>query len=187
MENLAQYIKTLYGSQTLKFIQGKRLSFQPFLQNDYGKNNDCTLTSIASILHYYGYGEMDFLYPKVEEIAEAHMYNGDTYGTLPIFISKIFSEAAGHKARSKYFKNIGFNFNLIKNLIDRDKPIILNLHDDGVGKYKDHSVTVFGYTIHQIDGGKNIFTLLIYDNWSKEIRWVIYNKLSMISSITYLA
>lgn len=186
MENLAQYIKTLYGSQTLKFIQGKRLQFQPFLQNDYGKDNDCTLISIASVLHYYNRGEMDFLYPKVEKIAENYLYNGDSYGTLPIFISKIFSKAAGHKARSKYFKNIGFNFRTIQNLINANDPVILNLHDDGVGIYENHSVIVFGYTIHKIDNDKEIYTLLIYDNWSKEMSWIIYNKLSMISSISYL-
>ena len=186
MENLAQYIKTLYGSQTLKFIQGKRLLFQPFLQDDYGKDNDCTLTSIASILHYYDYGEMDFLYPKVEKIAEQYFYNGDTYGTIPIFINKIFSKAADRKTTSKYLKSIVFNFKTIQNLIDNNIPVLLNLHDDGVDNYENHSVVIFGYTVHKIDNNKEIYTLLIYDNWSKEINWIIYNKLSIISSISYL-
>ena len=106
MENLAQYIKTLYGSQTLKFIQGKRLQFQPFLQNDYGKDNDCTLISIASVLHYYNRGEMDFLYPEVEKIAENYLYDGDSYGTLPIFISKIFSKAVDIQLCVMYNMNI---------------------------------------------------------------------------------
>ena len=188
MENLAQYIKTLYGSQTLKFVEGNRLSFQPFLQKDYGKLNDCTLTSIASVLHYYTHEEMDILYPIVEKVAEKHFYNGDKYGTIPFFISDIFSEAAGgRKAKSKYLKSIGYNFNTIKNLINAGNPVILNISNDGVGKYRNHSVTIFGYVVYKIDNDKTIFTLLVYDNWTKEIRWVVYNKLSTISSITYLA
>ena len=87
---------------------------------------------------------------------------------------------------SKYFKNIGFNFRTIQNLINANDPVILNLHDDGVGIYENHSVIVFGYTIHKIDNDKEIYTLLIYDNWSKEMSWIIYIDSKMLGLSVYM-
>lgn len=186
MESLARYLKQLYQSETIELVEGKRLPVEPYLQDNYGEANDCTLVSIASVLHYYHMGQVDELYPKVEKVAKQYFYNGNTCGTLPIFIRKIFQIVAGRKVKSSYFKSIGYSFNQIQKQIDYGNPVILNLMDDGVGKYKNHSVVVIGYTVHKLDNDKYVFTLLINDNWSKETQWIVYNKLSTISSIVYL-
>ena len=57
--------------------------------------------------------------------------------------------------------------------------------NDGRDIYKNHSVVVAGYQCYKIDG-KDVRLLAIYDNWAKEIRYIDYKKLSIISSIHYL-
>jgi hypothetical protein len=62
----------------------------------------------------------------------------------------------------------------------------LNIHNDGRDYYKNHSVVVVGFVTYQIDGGKQIHMIAVYDNWTNSIGYVDYQKLSKISSVNYL-
>ena len=61
----------------------KTLPFKPFLQDEYGKDMDCTLTSIsACIANRTGkISDSDFavIYANIETCAGYYFYNGDTY------------------------------------------------------------------------------------------------------------
>ena len=58
--------------------------------------------------------------------------------------------------------------------------------NDGRSFYKNHSIVVIGYNRYKIDN-REIRILAIYDNWAKEVRYIDYERLSMISSINYYA
>ena len=166
---MEKFIKQFYGANTIELLDYKKLSVQPFLQNDYGEANDCTLVSITSILHYLNKEPFEKIYPKVENIAKKYFYNGKTCGTIPIFIKQIFQTAAGRKVKNIYLKSIGFTFNQIIEQIDNSNPVILNMMDDGIGKYENHSVVVVGYAVYRMNSDKIIPVLLINDNWSKDL------------------
>lgn len=183
---MEKLIKQFYQVNSLELLDYKKLPVVPFLQKDYGEANDCTLVSIASILYYLKKGTVEENYSKIEKIAKKYFYNGKTYGTLPIFIKQIFQTIANRKAKSIYLKSIGFLFSQIQEQIDKNNPVILNLMDDGIGKYKNHSVVIIGYAVYKINNNKIIPILLINDNWSKETQYILYDKLSTISSIVYL-
>ena len=63
--------------------------------------------------------------------------------------------------------------------------MILSINKDGRDYYNNHSITIIGYLIYQVD---NAFEpmLLVYDNWNTQACVVDYKALSMISSINYM-
>lgn len=153
-------------------------NFTPLLQKDYGKDKDCTLTSITAILG----GNPQETYDKVEKIALKYGYNGDTYGTIPIFTKSIIDKASGTKSKQGYLKNIGYSWKKIQELINNNQSIILSLNKDGRDYYKNHSVVIVGWVILN----NKTRLLKIYDNWYLTPAYIDYDKLSLISSINYM-
>lgn len=156
------------------------------LQNDYGKDNDCTLTSITTVLKYYKRTiDIQDIYNTVETIAKVYGYTG-FYGTPNISIKAIYNKLLNKfnipkKVKEYLFKNIGFTFEKIQNEIDKDNLVLLNLWKDGRNYYKNHTVLIVGYL--QIEDKK---LLAVYDNWNYGISYIDYNLLSKISSIHIL-
>lgn len=154
------------------------------LQRDYGKAQDCSLVSILCVLQKdKKMTSLQSVYDIIESIASKYYYNGDKWGTIPFYIKNIMSKTynalgISRKFSVKYGKGIGFTFNTIKNLIDRDIPMVLSMFSDGVGKYKSHSVVVVGY-----DNATK--ELIIYDNWTLEPQRIKYSKLCVISCINW--
>ena len=162
-------------------------NIQPLLQCDYGEANDCTLTSITTVIHSYLPSlSINTIYNQVETIAKRHGYT-DIKGTQPIVIKTIYQKALDifklpYHVRSKYLKGIGFTWNFIKENFERgDAPIILNLWKDGRDYYYNHTVLIIGYL-----ESRNKKMLAVYDNWFEDISYIDYGKLSTICSIQYI-
>lgn len=192
--NLSIYIKNYYNCSN-PFIAEQKIinNFPSLLQKDYGAPQDCTLVSITSIVNYLTNLKHDpeDIYEYTEEIAKGYFYNGNSYGTIPIFVNNIFNKVIAKfnlqkRPKSGYMKNVGYNIHKIKQQIYNGNPVILNIQNDGRNYYKNHSVVIVGFTTYQIDNGQQIHMLTIYDNWAKEYSCVDYNRLCSISSINYL-
>ena len=148
------------------------------LQKNYGKRFDCTLTSLACI-----FGEE--YYATIERIAEKYGYDGDKNGTNPLVVRCITQELAKRikvkgKAKSAYGKSIGWTWGMVKRLIAKNTPVVLNLWDDGRKYYHDHTVTIVG--VEEYQNGK---FLIVLDNWNESVSLIDYNKLCVISSINW--
>lgn len=148
------------------------------LQKNYGEDYDCTLTSLAAI-----FGEEH--YALIEEYAKDYGYDGKKRGTSPFKVASIMQrvmEALGieGEAHSRYGKGVGFNLRLIKKLLGRGHRVVLNIHSDGRGYYRNHSVLVVGLAccdFHRL--------LAVYDNWNEGVSYVDYDKMCVISSINW--
>lgn len=178
--NLSVYLDKNYGTVRNPGMVKRISGYTPLLQADYGKDYDCSLTCITAMLME---GDPKSTYDKVEEVAKKYFYNGDRGGTIPFFIKAIIDKVAGVNSKRGYGKGIGYNWEKIRTLIHQNKPIILSIASDGRNYYKNHSVTIVGY--NQYNNGK-IRLLAVYDNWHKEISYIDYNRLSVISSINYI-
>lgn len=185
--NLQAYILKEYGDTShlavkKNYIQG----IKPLLQNDYGEDQDCSLTSITTVVSYYKPQlQIQFIYDQVEKIAKKFLYKGNR-GTPTITMNVIFNKVLqlfqiNLKSHNGYIKNLGYNYVGIKNLINKNRPTLLSLSKDGRNFYANHTVLVIGY--YEIDKAKMI---AIYDNWYKQISYIDYNKLAIISGINYL-
>ena len=185
-KNLMKYLSDNYGEGFL-VSEAHIAKVVPLLQKNYGGQNDCTLTSITSIISYIVNNKVwiTTLYQEVEDIAEKYFYKEDR-GTMYAAIRSIFNESvkkySNKTSCAKFGKGTGYNFEYIKSKIDEKMPLILSMTNDGMDYYKNHSVTIVGYAIYKING-KNVNLLKIYDNWTTEVSYVDYNKLSPISSI----
>ena len=179
-KNLSQYVSsTEYHPIIINGVPN-------LLQNNYGKDNDCTITSITALIKYLQPNrEIQAIYNEVEKIAKRHGYTG-FYGTPSLMISCVFKKTlkyfqTGLRSKTKILKNIGFTFEDIQAQINNHNPVLLNLWEDGRNYYKNHSVLIVGYFI--VNGYK---LLIVYDNWNLGISYIDYNKLSIISSINTL-
>lgn len=190
--NIKKYLYEKFGYDAdIKLMGEKRLKDVPILlQDDYGEDNDCTLTSITcAIKRLNRTMSENEIYDTVEKVAKKYFYNGKLYGTIPLFIKSIWDEA-NRKCNCKLltgwrvFKGLGFNQNSIKELLDKERLVILSLHSDGRNYYKDHTITVFGYNLYEINGKEKVF-LAVYDNWYRSVSYIDYDELSIISSINY--
>lgn len=151
-------------------------------QNKYGEDYDCTITSITSICYtLFRHPTEKEIYDIVESIGKKYGYRGNR-GTNSFMIKPIFDkslEALSNKKYSTkvgYLKGIGYNFNTIKTLIDKNIPIILSFWK--CEKYSNHTITIIGYNDETKD-------LIIADNWSVRPQKINYNNISFISSINY--
>lgn len=187
--NLKQYLAETYGGTPVLQQQRKIENFFPLLQKDYGEAQDCTLTSITSIVYFLSKNKLSIqeIYNQVEKIAKKYLYKG-TRGTPFLTMRKIFHEALKlYEMPQAYMgigKDLGYNFATIRNQINKNNPIMLSMLTDGRDYYNNHSVTVFGYEIYKVKN-KQIKMLCVYDNWITNIRYVDYNKMSAISTIHY--
>lgn len=158
------------------------------LQKDYGEEQDCTLTSMTALMQYYTQKDIKELYANIEKTARKLGYRGNV-GTNPLVIRTLMQTLCVKYHLKKtcyscYLKGIGYTINLIKKLVNKNIPIILNLSKDGRNYYENHSVLIVGYK-EIIAPNKTYFLLKIQDNWNKEITYIDYAKLHMISSINY--
>lgn len=168
-------------------------NFKPLLQSDYGKDMDCSLTSITACIFYYAdditydFKDADMkcknIYDNIVALAENCCYNGDTYGMIPFFIKKVYNwglsvfNPDGYKrTKSAYLKGVGFNYKTICDAIDHDMPVILSMFR--CGKYHNHTVSVIGYM-------STTKQLIIYDNWTRAQQCIKYDDISFISCINY--
>ena len=178
---LSRYLNT----DTLKIQECKEIeNFQPLLQKNYGEDYDCSLVSITMIINNYRKELVPLdIYKKVEKIAKNYFYNGKVFGTLPFFIKSIFDRSLKEykiykTTKAKYLKDCGFTYNLIKENVKAQKPMILSMWNDGRNYYKNHSVVIIGYAI--INNKK---FLIVFDNWSRERAYIDYSKLNKMSCL----
>ena len=148
------------------------------LQKNYGEDYDCTLTSLAAIFGEEHYG-------LIESHAKKHGYVGKTCGTNPFKVKAIMQgvmDSIGIKGKcySRYGKGVGFNWYTIGNLLKRGHHVVLNIHKDGRGYYRNHSVLIVGFARH---GTHKM--LAVYDNWNEGISYVDYDKMCVIASINW--
>lgn len=184
LSNLKLYLSFVYKTDNIKLLEKSVIEhISSYLQNDYGLEGDCSITSIATLISFLEQKNFDNVYNKVETEAKRFFYKGK--GTIPFFIKFIASNSSDNKKfQDRYIKNFGFRFSTIKNLINDKKPIILSLFNDGRNYYKNHTVLIVGYEIWQV-GHKKRKMLIIYDNWTSSYSYIDYNKLSKISTICY--
>lgn len=195
VSNVQNYLKEKYKANTCvlsgaNFATGK----SGLLQRDYGKENDCTITTITDLLRIKFYDTVDpsIVYNVVEKKAQAFGYTGEKIGTNPLTINSIMKEISKNlllpcRTKSKYVKGlpiVGWNKKDIIKSIDLGNPVILNIFRDGRQYYDSHSILVVGYSTYLVDD-KEVFMLLVHDNWHKDVCIVDYDLL-FISSINYL-
>ena len=142
--------------------------------------------SITTIISFYQPKiKIQDIYNIVEKIAQKYLYTSNR-GTSFIFVNNILNKSLQyfniqHQAQSAYLKNICYNFEEIKNSINNNLPVLLNISNDGRNYYKNHTVLIVGY--YELN---HIKMLAVFDNWTTQMSYVDYNKLSIISSINYL-
>ena len=189
--NIQSYMAEMYPKLTVKTEKSKIISSIPaLLQKDYGEDNDCTLTSLTAIMMFLTrQTKANNIYSIVEKVAKQYGYTGST-GTNPLFIKKIFdnvlkSLSVKKSTKARYLKCGGYNFALIKQLINVKTPIILSMSTDGRNYYENHSVLIVGYKEYTLSDNKIKRFLIVQDNWNKDKSFIDYDKLSVISSINY--
>ena len=189
--NIQKYIQNLFPNQKCTLLACKEIKeVMGLLQKDYGELQDCTLTSATAMLQYYTKDNIWKIYHIVEQYAKKRGYKGDV-GTNPIVIRYILLDLIKYyklkkSAYSAYLKNLAFNFDSIKKLIDNNIPVILNISNDGRGYYKDHSVLIIGYEEYKTTNNQKIQLLKIKDNWDIQTSYLDFSKMSVFSSINYM-
>lgn len=164
-----------------------------FLQSEYGDDNDCTIVSIATIVYAvikrkYGYSK-NITFQEIYDVALKYAkkcWYTPSIGTLPFFNRTILKHTLKHfgidkKVKTAYFKKIGFNAKYFKNYL----PMNLSIYKDGRGYYENHSVTIIGYAIYKVQEQEKVF-ITVLDNWSKERRYIDFDRLHTICSINYI-
>lgn len=191
--NIKQYLQQVYnfGGQITE-LHRKQLSVPVFLQNNYGKSGDCTLTSILTLTKYYNKSaDTNDVYDYIEDIAtKKYFYNGDSYGTIPFFNKTILKQTfkqfgINRKVTSKYLKDIGFNLETILQCLDNNTPVIISIFRDGRKYYDNHTITIIGYVQYKDENGKIMTILQVYDNWFSSYSFLDYNAICNISMICY--
>jgi hypothetical protein len=151
--------------------------------------NNCTLTSITRIMKYYydrGYTgipkDIKKIYKKVREIGVKNGYDPKKTGLLRgLFVYtpweidnliqntwKAFGYPNGNGNNSYLFK-----LRTIKSNIDNSNPLLLNITS---GYYKDHTVSVIGYTVFSKEGENDKTFVQIYDGWNDTVRYIDWTK-----------
>lgn len=158
-------------------------TFKPLLQNDYGEEKDCSLTSItactAFLLHR---SDINHIYSITEHTAHLWGYSGTEHGTFSVTIKPIWEqvfEACGQpkKVAARFFKGIGYNLNTIQEQLTKGNPVVLSVVKINKTSYKNHTITIVGFEDEK---------LFIYDNWSKILRQINYKDISFNSSINFM-
>ena len=141
--NLGQYCVYPFSVKSEKEIS----NVLGLLQRNYGQDQDCTLTSMTALLLYYTKkNNVQDIYNEVERIATKLGYKGNI-GTNPLVVRCLMQSVLKRyqikkTCYSAYLKSIGYTIDLIKKIINKDVPIILNLSNDGRKYYKNHSVLI---------------------------------------------
>ena len=189
--NLLEYLKKKYNVENIQnCIKVNQLfGMEPLLQEDFGGDNDCTLTAIATILMKYTDADPTTIYSVVAKHGKKLGYT-DKGGTNPLVMRTVMNLSAKElgvkkKAVVRYGKNVSYNFAGIKQHIDAGRPLMLSMFKDGRDFYDDHSIVVIGYGEYKIDNKRKAKMLKVYDNWYKEVCYVDYDLIHTFSSIHY--
>ena len=172
-----------YTNNEQKILDKYIYNVPTLLQSDYGDINDCVLVSIASLIIYLN-PQLDIMqvYNQITLFAKKYGYR-PTFGTPNIMIKTILEKSLEYfqlpyKTKNYYIKNLGFDYQDIKDKIDNNLPILLTIWRDGRNFYKNHNVIISGYYYTQ-----NYKLLAIKDNWYKTNSYLDYNKLNCICNI----
>lgn len=189
-DNIGEYLFFKYGVIPVKTYEDV-LPVTPLRQGDYGGENDCTLTSITSVINYLTEQRFNVstIYKIVETIAKKYFYrpSGMFSGTFLLFISSIMKKSYDRlnlkykKIHGAYIKGIGFSFNKIVNILLKGTPVIINLSRANDGYYHSHTVTIVGFALYN---NKYRF-LVIEDNWEPEYRYIDYDEMNSLCSINW--
>ena len=189
LANIDAYLQEQIGTTYVTERRGTIPMNDPLVQINFGEkyDGDCTLTTLTEIWSYYTGIAPRVIYDEIRAFAESKRFYTKN-GTAPIFVNAINKHMSDKRKRgSRYFKNIGFNFQTICDKINEGTPVVLNITDDGRGFYKRHTVTVVGYHVFaNIYTGKIIPFLLVHDNWKADVSYLDFEKLSVLSSINYM-
>lgn len=202
ISDVNNYIKEVYRVKGIeKNMPESIYNIKGLLQNNYGTQN-CSLTCITCVVWYllkYTTNYSDkIVYRTVKNNTNWYSYDENKYGTIPIFIDNILGKTMdnfhlGYASDNKTFKNvplIGYKFKHIQERIKAKTPVILNIFRDGRNYYDNHSITVIGYNIFTVinEKGKreDLIFLKVLDNWREEPSYVDFQKISTVSSITYV-
>lgn len=158
-------------------------NFRCLDQDNYGEDNDCTLTSLTAVIDFYlaHTKQVPEIYTTVENTARKYGYTG-IKGTDPWFIRRLFNELlrkfyfTNNKTSVRYFKNMGFTYETICDQIDKCNPVIMNVWN--AGKYHNHTITVIGYD-------RTNKTLTVADNWGVRPQVLRWSDIGFICSINY--
>ena len=199
VSSLNNYIKEAYDIKSIDIKTCRTMyNIYGLVQADYGKPYDCSLTCITCILKYFLRNDAEEIYNTVVNCTDWYSYNGDKFGTVPIFVDNVFNRALSYynlkfEAHNKTFKNVplvGYSYNDIKKSIDKKLPVIINLSDDGRDYYSNHSITAIGYYEYNVvdsnNKSKTLYFIKVFDNWNKTFSFLDFQKLSKTSSITLL-
>ena len=192
--NIKKYLQENYRfGDTINEVYRKQLSAPVFLQNNYGQEGDCTLTSILTLVEYYDRTlNTNDVYDYIEKIARKFLYNGNTFGTLPWFhkaiLKRVFKKfGINQKMEDFYFKGVGFDLISIILAIENNIPVMLSLFRDGRDYYDNHTVTIVGYVEFEDENHKKIAMLQVFDNWHTSYSYLDYNLISPFSMICHAA
>ena len=183
-------------AQDCKVLSEKRIeNFKPLVMSEFDAKNHCTLASITAILNYYGTIGMssipkdpDKIFASVKDVAIKNSYYFPVLGTPTIFIPKIIKKVwrsffyNGTAVNKLFFKNEEAIVNEFVEELEAERPLILSLAD---GRYKNHSVTVYGYRLVEI-GGKRELVGIVNDNWSLSEKYINISKLGKLSSSLFI-
>lgn len=202
--NLKNYlISNNLDYTNLNILERKTLLIKPLLIEDFSSlKGDDAFISLITCANYFTPHEITEkdLYDLSKQIyARIYEKPSPSGKIVPSFIESIYDEILKYyniphfSPRTKYINNIGFNFKKIKTIIDQGTPIILTMLSDGRNYYKNHSVVVFGYTVFEmkpvysslLDKDKKINILMVYDGWSKSVRYIDLKLINPISCIVY--
>lgn len=192
-KTLSSYFVAKYGSGYKTKVQESNFvkNVLPLLQSDYGLIGDCTITSMSCMLEFIYHKPFQGIYDVVEQIAMTYGYDGE-HGTNPLFINSILKKAENKlnvnnniKYKAAYGKNLGFNYETIKNSVDAQHPLILSMSNDGRNYYTNHSVTVIGYISFLVNDTQTQRFLMLQDNWTKERAYLDYDILPIFCSLNY--
>ena len=158
-------------------------TFKPLLQNDYGEEKDCSLTSITACTAYLlNRTDINHIYSVTESTARLWGYSGTKWGTWSSTIKPIWETVLAQcgkpeKVAARYFKGLGYSLQTIQEQISKGNPVILSVSKISNTLYKNHTITVVGYE------GERLF---VYDNWSRVLRQIYYKDISFNSSVNFV-
>ena len=203
-DNLKNYlISNNLDYNNLNIVERKSLLIKPLLMEDFSSlSGDDSFISLVTCANYFTPHEITEkdLYDLSKQIyARTYEKPNPSGKIIPPFVELIYDEILKYyniphfSPRTKYVNNIGFNFKKIKTIISQGTPIILTMLSDGRNYYKNHSVVVFGYVVFEMEPisysllnkNKKIIMLMVYDHWSKSIRYIDLKLINPVSYIVY--
>ncbi len=192
-ENVDEYLLKNYGVTGASCTREKVLSgFVPLLQDDYGVNNCCSITSITAALMNTGITKNES--PTAKETFDRVHKNAKLFffgkrGTNPFMIKPIFDRTlrqAGKPGHTGFgfVKGLGVRFTDIEKKINAGTPLVFSLLWDGNGFYKDHTMLIVGVAVYRAKGKDHRF-LLLHDNWAKTVSYLDYDRLPPVCSVNW--